>query len=86
MLLNLKSRTKWNIPTRNGNVGDIILLKSEAEHNQWPMAKIVAANKDDKGYFQSVKLLYSASSGDDNTVRYLERSVKKMVLLIKNND
>ena len=51
MLLNLKSRTKWNIPTRNGNVGDIILLKSEAEHNQWPMIEIVAANKDDKGYF-----------------------------------
>ena len=50
------------------------------------MAKIVAANKDDKGYFRSVKLLIGASSADDNTVRYLEREVKKMLLLIENND
>ena len=50
------------------------------------MAKIVATNKDDKGYVQSVKFLIGASNADDNTVHYLERPVKKLVMLIENND
>ena len=49
VLLSLQSRTKWNNPTRNCKVGDIVLLKNEADRNQWPMAKIVATNKDDMG-------------------------------------
>ena len=86
VLLSLQSRTKWNIPTRNCKVGGIVLLKNETKRNQCPMAKIVATNKDDKGYVQSVKLLIGASNADDNTVRYLERPVNKLVMLIKNND
>ena len=86
VLLSLQSRTKWNIPTRNCKVGDIVLLKNEAKRNQCPMAKIVATNKDDKEYVQSVKLLIGASNADDNTVHYLERPVNKLVMLIKNND
>ena len=86
VLLSLQSRTKWNIPTRNCKVRDIILLKNEAERNQWPMAKIVATNNDDTGYVRSVKLLIGASNADDNTVSYLERSVNKLVMLIENND
>ena len=86
MLLSLQSRTKWNIPTRNYKVGGIVLLKNEAERNQWPMAEIVVTNKDDKGYVQSVKFLIGASNADDNTVHYLERPVKKLVMLIENND
>ena len=38
-----------NIPIRNCKVRDIVLLKNEAECNQWSMAKIVATKKDDKG-------------------------------------
>ena len=49
VLLSLQFRTKWNNPTRNCKVGDIVLLKNEADRNQWPMAKIVATNKDDMG-------------------------------------
>ena len=49
VLLCLQSRTKWNNPTRNCKVGDINLLKNEADPNQWPMAKIVATKKDDMG-------------------------------------
>ena len=49
VLLSLQFRTKWNIPTRNCEVGDIVLLKNEAEHCQWPMGKIVAIKRDGKG-------------------------------------
>ena len=50
------------------------------------MAKIVATNKDDKEYVLSVKLLIDASNANDNTVRYLEKPVKKLVMLIENDD
>ena len=86
MLLSLQTRTKWNIPTRHCTVGDIVILKNEAERNQWPMAKTVAANKDDKGDVRNVKLLIGASNPDNNTVRYLERPVNKLVMLIENNN
>ena len=79
VLLRLQSRTKWNNPTRNCKVGDIVLLKHEAECNLWPMAKIVATNKDKTGDVQSVKLSIGASNTDDNTVRYSERPVNKLV-------
>ena len=62
MLLSLQSWTKWNNPTRNCNVVDIVLLKNE--------------NK--KVDVQSVKLLIGSSKTDDNTVHYLERPVKKL--------
>ena len=63
-----------------------VLLKNEAERDQWPMARIVATNKDDKGYVLSRKLLIDASNADDNTVPYLERPVNKLVMLIKNDE
>ena len=84
MLLIPQSRTKWNIPTRNCKFGDVVLLKNEAEINQWPMAKIAATSKDYKGYVQSMKLLIGASNADDNAVRYLERPVNKLVMLTEN--
>ena len=86
VLLSLQSRTKWNDPARNCKVGDIVLFKNEADCNQWPMAKIVATNRDDKGDVQSVKLLIGASNADDNTVRHLERPVNKLLILIESND
>ena len=33
-----------------------------------------------------MKLLIDASNTDDNTVRYLERPVNKLVILIESND
>ena len=46
------------------------------------MVKTVATNKGHKGHVRSVKLLIGASNTDDNTVRYLERPVNKLVMLI----
>ena len=86
VLLSLQSRTKWNNLIRNFKVGDIVLLKNEAEQNQWPMTKTVATNKDDKEYVRGVKLLIGPSNSDDNTVRYLERPVNKLMMLIESND
>ena len=44
VLLSLESRTKWDIPTRNCKVRDLVILNNEAERNQWSMAKIGATS------------------------------------------
>ena len=53
----LQSRHKWNKKQRNFQNGDIVLLKTEANRNQWPMAKVVCINTDTEGFVRSVKLL-----------------------------
>ena len=74
MLLTLQNCGKWN-KQRNCKVGDVVLLKEDAECNQWPMAKIVAANNDAKGDIHSIKILVGAAGKSDNLIRYLKRPV-----------
>ena len=86
VLLTLQNRGKWNKQQRNCKVGDVVLLKEDAEHNQWPMAKIVAVNSDAKGDVHSIKILVGAANKSDNSIRYLERPVNKLVVLVENED
>ena len=51
VLLDLQTKTKWNNPARNCKVGNIVLLKNEAEWSQWAIVEIVATTSDDKGEF-----------------------------------
>ena len=53
----LQPRHKWNEKHRNFQNGDIVLLKTDANCNQWPMAKVVGINSDAEGFVRSVKLL-----------------------------
>ena len=43
--------------TRNFQNADIILLKTHANRNQYPMAKIGGINTDAEGFVRSVKLI-----------------------------
>ena len=86
VLLNLQNREKWNNQKRNCQVGDIVLLRQEADPNQWPMARIVNVYSDSKGNVRSVRLLLGASDKSDNSARYLERPVNKLVVLVENNN
>ena len=49
-LWSLQSRQKWNPKNRNVQNGDIDLLKTDANRNQWPMAKVVGMNTDPGGF------------------------------------
>ena len=82
----LQNRGKWNKQQRNCKVGDVVLLKEDAECNRWPMAKIVAVNSDAKRAVRSVKILVGAADKSDNSIRYLERPVNKLVMLLENED
>ena len=57
VLLNPQSRKRWNNENRNRKFGDIVLLRQEADRNQWPMAHIVNVYSDRKGNVRSVRLL-----------------------------
>ena len=72
----LQSHHKWNKKQRNFQNGDIILLKTEANHNQWPVAKAVGINTDAKGFVQSVKLLVGKTRNDGK--RMLDRPIHKI--------
>ena len=86
VLLTLQNREKWNNQKQNCHVGDIVLLRQEADWNQWPMAWIVNACSDSKGNVCSVRLLVGASDKSDNSTRYLKKPVSKLVVLVENNN
>ena len=86
VLLTLQNREKWNNQKQNCHVGDIVLLRQEADWNQWPMAQIVNAYSDSKGNVRSVRLLLGASDKSENSTRYLERPVNKLIVLVENNN
>ena len=56
-----QSRQKCNSPKRNCKVGDTVSLKEEAEKNRRPTPKIIATNKDNDGFVQSIRLMLGAS-------------------------
>ena len=86
ILLTFQNREKWNNQKRNCQVGDSVLLRQEADQNQWPRAQIVNAYSDSKGNVCSVRLLLGAKDKSENSTPYLERPVNKLVVLVENNN
>ena len=64
---------------RNFQNGGIVLLKTDANHNQWPIAKVVGINSDAEGFARSVKLLTGTTQNDGKQI--LERPTHKIILL-----
>ena len=61
VLWSLQTRPKWNSKCRNFQKDDSVLLKTEANGNQWPIAKVIRVNADDLGFILSFRLLLSSS-------------------------
>ena len=76
------SRRRWRHfhSIANFQQGNIMLLKTEANRNQWPMAKVTVVNADDLGFLRSFRLLL-ASSCDSAGERVLELPIHKIVLI-----
>ena len=68
-----------------GKLSCQVLLRQEADHNQWPMAQIANVYSNSKDNVCSVSLLLGASDRSDNSTQYLERPMNKLVLLVENN-
>ena len=84
--MTLQGRQKWNSPKCNCLVGDIVLLKDEAEINKLPMAKIIATNKGSDGFIQSIRLMLGSSHKIDSLAQYLEWPVNELAMLVKNDE
>ena len=71
------SETKMDTPERNYTEGDIVLLKDDITcRNKWPMAKVIAARRDDQGQARSVTVQSATGS-------VLSRPVNKLLLLLE---
>ena len=79
-LWSLQTCPKWNNKCGNFQKGDIVLLKAEANCNQWSIAKVIGENVDDMGLTWSIRLLL-ASSCDSAGDIVLEQTVHKIVLI-----
>ena len=72
-------RNKWNVPTRNFQKGDVVLVKDEELfRNQWPIARILSTNTGEDELVRTITLRFAKSTTP------FERSVHKLVLLVEN--
>ena len=78
-LWSLQPIHKWNEKHRKFQNGDIVLLKKDANRNQWPMAKVVGINSDTEGFVRNVKLLTGKTLNDGEQI--LKHPVHQIILL-----
>lgn len=65
-VMTLQGRQKGDPPMRNCKVGDIVLLKEEAERNRQPMEQIISTNKSNNGFVKTLRLMLGASNKVDS--------------------
>ena len=73
----MQNRSKWSVPQRDVQVGDVVLIKEERPRNCWPLALVqkVSLGSDNK---VRVVWLKTAQSAND-----LCRPVSKIVVLVE---
>ena len=79
-LCNLKSRNKWQKPSINLRVDDVVLLKDDSPRCLWPIGKVVEAVSDQDGRVRKVKPVCAIIKGGKPKVfqRAILPSVKLM--------
>ena len=88
-LQSLQMRSKWNYPTRDVKIGDVVIIKDEnVSRNHWPLAIIDEVFPSSDGRIRKVKLRIANSTLDKKgrptkSTSYLERPVHKLVLLVE---
>ena len=73
-LQSLQERSKWKCKSRNFEVGDIVIVKSDEPRNEWPLAIVVETFADGNDTVRTVKLRLGNG-------KVIDRSITKLVLL-----
>ena len=91
-LLNLQERQKWTRPRRNMCVGDVVIVKDQDQpRNAWQLSRVSAVYPSSDGQVRKVQVALADSYLDNNgkrtsPVKYLERPVHKLVLLMASEE
>ena len=80
-LSSLQCRQKWKNPTRNTEVGDIVLIKdSHSCRNKWPIGRVMEVYPGEDGLVRTVQVRTATNKEP------LTRSVAKIVLLVEHSE
>ena len=84
-LLALQERQKWNVPRRNLQPGDVVLLNDSTARNQWRSARVKETYKDEDELVRRVRALVGDGHLNEKGERVrvkcvLERPIQKLVL------
>ena len=91
-LQSLQFRQKWVQPHRNVNVNDIVLIKDYSlPRNQWSLGKVIEVKPDDIGIVRKIRIQVSDCNLDNrgkrkNSVRYLERPIHSVILVLEGQE
>lgn len=92
-LQSLQTRQKWTTPTKNVEVGDIVILKDDSvPRNCWKLARVETTYPDADGYVRKVKVAVADQSRDVKgkrpgaNVSYLERPIHGLILLMSHKE
>ena len=87
-LLIQQTRSKWNTPSRNISVGDIVILRDDGIRGHWMLAKVIETIVDADNLVRRVKLLIGTleltkDGRRQGELTILERPVHKITLLLE---
>ena len=82
----LQERQKWLVSKRNFYIGDVVLLKEDANRNEWKLAKVINVYPDEKGHVRSVQLYVGTSDPSKLLSRVLVPPIDKIVLLAESDN
>lgn len=87
-LLNLQRRQKWAKPQRSLQVGDVVLLTTDAPRMKWPLAMVTSAKPDADGLVRKVHVRIGTRNLDkrgrpEKGLSELERPIQKLILLLE---
>ena len=78
-LQSLQPRKKWQVPRRDLNDGDIVLVREKDQpRNDWPLGRVSAVKKSEDGHVRSAEIAI-LKEGKMKTVL---RPIKELVLLV----
>ena len=90
-LLTLQQRQKWNYPRRNLAINDVVIVKDDnLPRNCWQLARVSRTDVAKDGHVRTVQVVLgdpalSADGRRTKPVRYLERPIQKLILLLPSN-
>ena len=78
-LHSLQVRRKWLRPSRNIEVGDVVVIKQETQRNTWPLGIVTETKANRDGFVRSATVQLKPSKSGSN--KFLDRAVHDLVVV-----